>query len=91
MSGVDFVDFLKVKASYGVLGNSGGVGYYPGYNLYSVNNLNDNISLAFATKGNPDLTWESSNQFNVGFEFELGGFVEGSIEAYSKKHHRHVL
>lgn len=84
MSGVDFVDFLKVKASYGVLGNSGGVGFYPGYNLYSVNNLNDNISLAFATKGNPDLTWESSNQFNVGVEFELGGFVEGSIEAYSK-------
>ena len=84
MSNVDFVDFLKVKASYGVLGNSGGVGYYPGYNLYSVNNLNDNISLAFATKGNPDLTWESSNQFNVGVEFELGGFLEGSIEAYSK-------
>ena len=84
MSNVDFVDFLKVKASYGVLGNSGGVGFYPGYNLYSVNNLNDNISLAFATKGNPDLTWESSNQFNVGVEFELGGFVEGSIEAYSK-------
>ncbi|MDB4605154.1 SusC/RagA family TonB-linked outer membrane protein [Flavobacteriaceae bacterium] len=84
MSGVDFVDFLKVKASYGVLGNSGGVGFYPGYNLYSVNNLNDNISLAFATKGNPDLTWESSNQFNVGVEFELGGFLEGSIEAYSK-------
>jgi hypothetical protein len=46
--------------------------------------LNDNISLAFATKGNADLTWESSNQFNLGFEFELGGFVEGSIEAYSK-------
>ncbi len=84
MSGVDLVDFLKLKASYGVLGNSGGVGYYPGYNLYSVNNLNDNISLAFATKGNADLTWESSNQFNVGVEFELGGFVEGSIEAYSK-------
>ena len=84
MSGVDIVDFLKVKASYGVLGNSGGVGFYPGYNLYSVNNLNDNISLAFDTKGNPDLTWESSNQFNVGVEFELGGFLEGSIEAYSK-------
>ncbi len=84
MSGVDFVDFLKFKASYGVLGNSGGVGFYPGYNIYSVNNLNDNISLAFATKGNPDLTWESSNQFNLGLEFELGGFVEGSIEAYNK-------
>jgi len=84
MSEVDFVDFLKFKASYGVIGNSGGVGLYPGYNIYSVNNLNDNISLAFDTKGNKDLTWESSNQFNLGFEFELGGFVEGSLEAYTK-------
>lgn len=79
-----FVDFLKLKASYGILGNSGGIGFYPGYNIYSVNNLNDNISLAFDTKGNPDLTWENSNQFNVGVEFELGGFVDGSVEAYRK-------
>ncbi|MDA1143984.1 MAG: SusC/RagA family TonB-linked outer membrane protein [Bacteroidetes bacterium] len=85
MSGVDFVDFLKVKASYGVLGQSAGVGFYPGYNIYSVNNLNDNISLAFTTKGNKDLSWESSNQFNTGFEFEMFGFVEGSIEYYTKE------
>lgn len=84
MMGSKFVDFLKLKASYGVLGNSQGIGLYPGYNLYSVNNLNNNISLAFATKGNPDLTWESSNQFNVGSEFELGGFIDGSIEYYRK-------
>jgi len=80
----NFVDFLKLKASYGVLGNSGGIGLYPGYNLYSINNLNDNISLAFTTRGNPDLTWESSNQFNVGAEFELGNFVDGSLEYYRK-------
>jgi len=83
MADISFVESLKVKASYGVIGNSGGVGLYPGYNLYSINNLNDNISLAFDTKGNKDLTWESSNKFNVGVEFELGGFVSGSIEAYS--------
>ena len=80
----DIFDFLKVKASYGQIGNSGGVGFYPGYNLYSVNNLNDNISLAFTTKGNKDLTWETSNQFNFGVEFEIGDFVEASIEAYNK-------
>lgn len=80
----NFIDFLKLKASYGVLGNSGGIGLYPGYNLYSVSNLNNNISLAFTTRGNPDLTWESSNQFNTGLEFELGNFVEGSVEYYRK-------
>jgi TonB-linked SusC/RagA family outer membrane protein len=84
MSNSSFVNFLKLKASYGVLGNSGGIGLYPGYNLYSINNLNDNISLAFATKGNPNLTWESSNQLNAGLEFELGGFVDGSVEYYRK-------
>lgn len=84
MANSDFIDFLKLKASYGVLGNSGGIGLYPGYNLYSINNLNNNISLAFATRGNPDLTWESSNQFNTGVEFELGRFIEGTVEYYSK-------
>ena len=84
LSGSSFVDFLKFKASYGVLGNSGGIGLYPGYNLYSVSNLNDNISLAFDTVGNPNLTWESSNQFNTGLEFELAGFVDGSVEYFRK-------
>ncbi|RXG27254.1 SusC/RagA family TonB-linked outer membrane protein [Leeuwenhoekiella palythoae] len=82
------IDFLKLKASYGVIGNSdtdgsyGGL--YPGYNIYSINNLNNNISLAFTTRGNPDLTWESSNQFNVGAEFELFNFVDASVEYYRK-------
>lgn len=78
------INFLKLKASFGVIGNSGGVGLYPGYNLYSVNNLNDNISLAFTTKGNKDLTWESSNQFNIGTEFEIFDRIRGSFEFYNK-------
>ncbi len=85
LAGVDFLDFLKFKLSYGIIGNSGGVGFYPGYNLYSVNNLDDNISLAFLTKGNPDLTWEKTDYLNTGLEFELGGFMSGSIEYYNKK------
>ena len=84
MSNSKFFDFLKFKASYGVQGNQGGVGLYPGYNIYSINNLADNISLAFSTKGNKDLTWESTNLANIGFEFEAGGFLSGSIEAYKK-------
>lgn len=78
------LSFLKLKASYGVIGNAGGVGLYPGYNIYSINNLNDNISLAFLTKGNKDLTWESSNQFNIGAEFEIANKFEGSLEFYNK-------
>ena len=88
LQSADAIDFLKLKASYGVIGNSdtdgsyGGL--YPGYNIYSINNLNNNISLAFAVRGNADLTWESSNQFNTGLEFELFNFVDASVEYYRK-------
>ncbi|WP_397447322.1 SusC/RagA family TonB-linked outer membrane protein [Polaribacter sp. R77954] len=88
LSDYNFIDLLKLKASYGIIGNSGVLNgtvarYYPGYNQYSINNLNGNISLAFDYKGNPDLTWESSNQFNIGVEFELGNFIDGSLEYYN--------
>ena len=88
LQSADAINFLKLKASYGVIGNSdtdgsyGGL--YPGYNIYSINNLNNNISLAFAVRGNADLTWESSNQFNTGLEFELFNFVDASVEYYRK-------
>ena len=88
LSDYDFIDLLKFKASYGVLGNSGVLSgavanLYPGYNQYSVNNLNGNISLAFSFKGSPDLTWESSNQLNLGVEFGLGNFVDATVEYYT--------
>lgn len=75
---------LKLKASYGILGEQGGVGYYPGYDLYNVSNLNDEIAFIFDTKGNPDLTWEQSNMFQVGVEFRLGRFLDGSFDYYLK-------
>src|SRR5690606_24453429 len=57
MQDQDIFNFLKYKVSYGVLGEQAGVGYYPGYDLYSVDNLNNNPAFSFVTKGNEDLTW----------------------------------
>src|SRR5690606_27744833 len=70
--------------SYGLIGDQAGVGYYPGHDLYNVNNLNDQISLSFNTKGNPDLTWETSKMFQTGVEFDLGRYFEGSVDYYIK-------
>ena len=84
MSKVEFIDYLKLKASYGVLGDQAGLTLYPGYDRYDINNLNDNPSFAFNTKGNPDLTWEKSNMFQVGTEFRLGTFLTGSVDYYVK-------
>ena len=75
---------LKLKASYGLIGEQAGVGFYPGYDLFSVNNLNGGLSLIFDTKGNPDLTWETSKMFQTGVEFGLGTAFDASIDYYIK-------
>lgn len=75
---------MKLRTSYGQLGEQR-VGYYTGYNLFNVSNLNDNISLAFASKGNPDLTWETSEQIGVGLDFSVGSIASVSLDWYSKE------
>ena len=84
MADQDVFSNLKLKASYGVIGEQAGVGYYPGYDLFDVNPLNGGISLLFDRKGNPDLTWETSKQLQVGAEFGLGAFLEGAVDYYVK-------
>lgn len=84
MNSAGIIKYLKLKASYGLIGDQAGVGYYPGYDLFSISNLNDNPSFAFNTKGNPDLTWETAKIFQVGTEFKLGTFLTGSVDYYIK-------
>ncbi|WP_086478389.1 MULTISPECIES: SusC/RagA family TonB-linked outer membrane protein [Arenibacter] len=84
MQNQDVLSNLKLKASYGLIGEQGGVGYYPGYDLYEVANLNDQISLSFDSKGNPDLTWETSKMFQTGVEFGIGNVVDVAVDYYIK-------
>lgn len=78
------IKYLKLKASYGLIGDQAGVGYYPGYDVSGISNVNDAPSISFKTKGNPDLTWETSKIFQVGTEFKLGSFLTGSVDYYIK-------
>ncbi|MHA6246529.1 SusC/RagA family TonB-linked outer membrane protein [Pontibacter sp. CAU 1760] len=75
---------LKLKASYGLIGDQAGVGFYPGYDLFNVDNLNDAPAFSFDVKGNPDLTWETSKMFQTGVEFEIGNRFSGSVDYYQK-------
>jgi len=84
MSSMPWLNNLKFKVSYGFIGEQGGVGYYPGDNRFDVNNINDEVSTSFDFKGNPDLTWEKSNMFQTGIEFDIKGIVEGSFDYYIK-------
>lgn len=81
----ELFSYFKLKASYGTVGDQGGVSRYAGYNLYNVDNLNDEIALSFRSIGNPDLTWETKETFQIGTEFTLGNnILEGAVDYYRR-------
>ena len=87
MSGADWVNMLKLKASYGVQGNDNLGSYFPYMDQYthSYNEDTKEYSLKLEYKGNEELTWESSHSFNVGADFELfNGYLNGTVEYFSR-------
>ena len=84
---VNFVDLLKVKASYGSQGNDNLGSLFPYSDQYSTsyNEETGEYSIRLTYKGNENLTWETSNSFNVGVDFELwGGYLNGTVEGFSR-------
>lgn len=88
---VSWLDNLKVRAGFGVTGNQSGIG---AYNSLAV--LNPSGAAYFdgtewknsyvqTRNVNPDLKWESTQQWNVGIDFGLIQKLRGTIELYYKK------
>lgn len=69
MSKLSFVDFLKLKASYGIIGDQGTSLQY-GWQISSINQTpNGDYSFTeSSTLANPDLTWETSKIAQFGIE-----------------------
>ena len=80
------VDMLKVKASYGSQGNDG-ISSYLYTDLYSISNDGQGgIATIFARKGNPNITWETNGNLNVGAEFSLWqGRLYGNVDYFYRK------
>ncbi|MCL2028434.1 MAG: SusC/RagA family TonB-linked outer membrane protein, partial [Bacteroidales bacterium] len=90
MKQFNFVDLLKFKTSYGLQGNdqilygswSPTVVYE---DLYSITKVGPTFGISKYMHGVKDLTWETSHNFNIGFDFALFRKLSGSIEYYNKK------
>ena len=68
LQGIDEIDMLKVKASYGTQGNDN-LGYTTVYkDLYSIARVDGAASLTKSFRAAPDVTWEKSQNFNIGIE-----------------------
>ncbi len=86
----DVIDLLKIKASFGQNGNDriySSTLYQAYQDYYSMTGSNGVFSDSeLAYKGNPDITWEKSNNFNVGVDFSLWkGKLAGTFEYYSRQ------
>jgi len=85
LSDSNAVNYLKLKGSYGTVGEQAGVGFYPGYNTFNVSNLNDQISISPRDIGNPDLTWETSKMMQFGIESTFfNNILDVNLDWYQK-------
>jgi TonB-linked SusC/RagA family outer membrane protein len=67
-----FFDQLKIRASLGLSGNQNGIGAYAAQGLWSSGaNYLEQPGIAPTQLANPDLTWETTRQFNVGAEIGI--------------------
>ena len=82
----DWVDLLKLKASFGQQGSDNMTNWYPYLDQYSMTGADGVFSdsnLSF--KGNPDLTWETTNAFNAGVDFNLwSNKLSGTLEYFNR-------
>lgn len=81
----DLVKMLKIKASYGIDGNSridasvakGSYSYSDSYSYGGVSGAK------IATVPNPGLSWETTSKFNVGVRVELDKIIDVELEYYN--------
>ena len=90
-------DQLKLRAGYGVSGNSLGFDAFSAIQTYGASGWFEYTdpetlqtvkkrTLAATANANPDLKWESTSMLNIGLDFSLfSGRLGGSIEWYSKQ------
>lgn len=93
----DIVNYLKVKGSYGMIGNDniGGSRFmfdqYYNWGAYWFGTSNNQTDAAFeGTKANPLLTWEKEKKLNLGFEATLLNSIDLSFE-YFNNHRYDIL
>jgi TonB-linked SusC/RagA family outer membrane protein len=79
-----FVSDLKLRASYGVTGNSN-IGNFPSLATFAPSQYADLPTLNLNNPGNTSLRWEQANQMDIGVEATLGKGIGVVLDYYQKK------
>ena len=90
LKNVKAIDDLKFRIGYGISGNQDGLDPYLSLPLYGKSGqyYDDGkwySAYQFDQNENPDLRWEQTSMFNIGFDYSfLNGRINGSIDYYNK-------
>lgn len=85
MKDVSFVNNLKLRGSYGEVGNDQLGNYYISQPLYAIYPNAGTPGLRWDTTGNADLQWETSSSWDLALEFGLfNNRLTGAFEFYKK-------
>ncbi len=101
MENVGFVDYFKIRGSYGIVGNDNGVGrflylpdrYYTSSGSYSFgNNVPEELTGAREGEiGNPEVQWETAHKQNYGFELTMLDNKLEMIVDYFREYRNNIL
>ncbi len=89
MKDADFISYLKLKASYGKMGNDNVPAYqylaaYGFGSNYVIGDVDVN-GLNALNVPNPNITWEIAKTLNVGIDFYLWNALRGEINFFNSK------
>ena len=95
----DYISELKLRASYGEVGNQSGIGRYDGIQLYNYRSgagayLGTSKGTYVESAGlvSTERTWERIYNYNVGVDFAfLNGRLSGSFELFMKKNNNMLV
>lgn len=77
------INYLKLKGSYGSVGNQNGIGDFPYKQRYGRGTYSGAGTLQIGGLGNVDLTWEKRSTANIGVDLELfKNRLRTSVEVY---------
>jgi len=88
----DAINDLKLRAGYGITGNSG-IGNFASRSLFgSGGSYNSGAGLRPSQLANNILTWEEAKNINLGLDFAVfEGRISGALDVYRKRNERLLL
>lgn len=85
MKDINWINSLKLRASYGEVGNDAGVDYYAYKSLYS-SDTNSGMGAYYKTQNeNKDLKWETSSSLDIALEGRLFDRMNFTIDFFNKE------